>query len=389
MTNDKSELERILEGVEELEIENFDIDAEELEFELLPQAIYKAITKANTTTRKTEEIKKFNFVPLKDQYHGKIAELILGATKNEGGTRDYSLKIGGETVPPFYFFEGSPVNRPVIAHDIFDMAIGLPSNLKQFYEDVMDDPVEWAKKQVSEFNAEVITLHLVSTDPNLKNASPEDSAVIVEDVLRAVKVPLIISGSGNSEKDSDVLVKAAEAASGEKCILSAASPSMDYKKIAKSAIEHKHNVLSLVSMDPAGMKQMNKNLIREGLAADRIVMDPVTGALGYGIEYTISTMERIRLSALKGDKDLAMPILSGASNSWSAREAWLEDQNLGPREYRGPLWEAITATTALLSGADIFMMIHPGAIKTVKSLIDSVFNKSEEKNPDYEDWLKI
>lgn len=389
MTNDKSELERILEGVEELEIENFDIEAEELEFELLPQAIYKAITKANTTTRKTEEIKKFNFVPLKDQYHGKIAELILGATKNEGGTRDYSLKIGGETVPPFYFFEGSPVNRPVIAHDIFDMAIGLPSNLKQFYEDVMDDPVEWAKKQVSEFNAEVITLHLVSTDPNLKNASPEDSAVIVEDVLRAVKVPLIISGSGNSEKDSDVLVKAAEAASGEKCILSAASPSMDYKKIAKSAVEHNHNVLSLVSMDPAGMKQMNKNLIREGLAADRIVMDPVTGALGYGIEYTISTMERIRLSALKGDKDLAMPILSGASNSWSAREAWLEDQNLGPREYRGPLWEAITATTALLSGADIFMMIHPGAIKTVKSLMDSVFNKSDEKNPDYEDWLKI
>ncbi len=389
MTNDKSELERILEGVEELEIENFDIEAEELEFELLPQAIYKAITKANTTTRKTEEIKKFNFVPLKDQYHGKIAELILGATKNEGGTRDYSLKIGGETVPPFYFFEGSPVNRPVIAHDIFDMAIGLPSNLKQFYEDVMDDPVEWAKKQVSEFNAEVITLHLVSTDPNLKNTSPEDSAVIVEDVLRAVKVPLIISGSGNSEKDSDVLVKAAEAASGEKCILSAASPSMDYKKIAKSAIEHKHNVLSLVSMDPAGMKQMNKNLIREGLGADRIVMDPVTGALGYGIEYTISTMERIRLSALKGDKDLAMPILSGASNSWSAREAWLEDQNLGPREYRGPLWEAITATTALLSGADIFMMIHPGAIKTVKSLMDSVFNKSDEKNPDYEDWLRI
>ncbi len=388
--NEEKELERLLKGVEELEIENFDIEAEELELELLPRIIYRALTKAGAVSHvRGEEIKKFQFIPPKEQYPGKITEVIVGATKNEGGTRDYSLKIGGETAPPFYFFEGNPVNKPVIAHDIFDMAIGLPSNVKQFYEDVMNDPVEWAKKQVDEFKAEAITLHLISTDPNWKNTSPDDAAVVVEDVLRAVKVPLIISGSGNSEKDPEVLVKAAEAASGERCILSAVSPGMEYKKIVKAAIEHNHSILSLVSMDPSGMKQMNKNLIREGLSADRIVMDPVTGSLGYGIEYTISTMERIRLSALKGDKDLAMPILSGASNSWSAREAWLEDQSLGPREYRGPLWESVTATMALLSGADIFMMIHPGAIKTVKSLIDSVFNKSEEKNPDYEDWVRI
>jgi len=379
-------IEDLLKNAVELELENFSIESEEMELEILQQEITKAVeAKKFRIIEKPAQptVSKPMFALPKEQYHGRVCEVKLG-----GGSRK-AVKIGGETVPPLYFFEARPENKPVISHDVFDMPLKLPSSVRKFYEDVMESPAEWAKKQVKEFNAEAITLHLISTDPNWKNTSAKDAAKTVEDVLQAVKVPIIISGSGNPDKDPEVLEEAARVASGERCLLSSVSPIMDYKRVVKAAVEHNHAVLTLVSMDPAGMKQLNRNVMKEGLKPESIVMDPVTGSLGYGVEYSITTMERIRLTALKGDVDLAMPILSGASNAWSAREAWISEAQWGEREYRGPLWETITATMMLLSGADLFMMLHPAAIKTLKSFINAVFGESKDKTSEYEKWLFI
>ncbi len=374
-------LEDLLEGADELEIEDFVMDVDEIELEMFPQLVLGKARELKATSR----VERFSFKKPVDEYISEVMEVSIGPRSSS----KKKITIGGSNMPALCFFEGDMPNKPVVAHDLFDMALSLPSSVKQYFEGVLDDPAEWAKKQVNDFNAEIITLHLISTDPNWRDTSAKDAAKTVEDVLQAVDVPLIISGSGNLDKDPEILEKVAEVCEGENVLLSAVNPMMDYARVVKAAVKYDHLVLSLVSMDPAGMKQMNRNIMKEGLSRERIIMDPVTGALGYGIEYSISTMERIRWTALMGDKDLSMPILSGTSNSWSAREAWLEERNWGPKEFRGPLWEAVTGTMTLLSGADIFMMLHPGAMKALKNLINSLFNESGEKAPAYREWINM
>jgi acetyl-CoA decarbonylase/synthase complex subunit delta len=271
------------------------------------------------------------------------------------------------------------------------MAISLPGHVKEHFQDVMEDPVEWAKMRARKYNADAITLHMVSTDPKVRDTPIKDAVKVIEDVLQAVKVPLIIGGSGNPKKDPELLEKAAEACSGERVLLSSVDPDMDYKRVAKAAVEHGHAVLSLISMNPDEMRRFNKNLMKQGLKPEDIVMDLFTGGIGYGIEYSVSAMERSRLAGLAGDKYLALPIASATSNAWSAREAWMRNDAWGPRELRGPLWESTTAITALLSGADLFMMLHPRAIEETERFIKNLFEyKEKETNcQTYPDWINI
>lgn len=393
----KDKLEKLLEGVEEIEVEDFNLDAEEIEFNLLPQVILRqalqkiAATPDAVTSAPLKPTEKFTFKIPKKDYKNKILEVSWGATKKEGGTRANSITLGGQSKPPFYLFDETPPHKPIVAHDIFDIPFRLPASVKRNFGDAIKKPELWAKKQVEDFGAEAITLHLVSTDPLWSNRPVDKAMESVKAVLKAVDVPLIISGSGNYEKDVEVLSKAAEVCSGERVIISSVSPDMkDYAKVVKACKKHGQLLLSLVSMDVPGMKQMNKKIMKEGLSAQQILMDPNTASLGYGIEYSITTMERIRLNALSGDKDLAMPMLAGVSNAWSAREAWMKDDSIGPKELRGPLWEAHTATMALLSGAEVFMMLHPAAIKIVKSIIDTLFDKEERVDPSvYEKWVRM
>jgi len=97
-------------------------------------------------------------------------------------------------------------------------------------------------------------------------------------------------------------------------------------------------------------------------------------------------MERIKQAGLLGDEDLQMPILAPTSNAWGAREAWMKNEEWGPRKYRGPLWETITTLTVLLSGGDIFMTSHPANVRVIKNLIDDILNKST-KGQSVEDWI--
>lgn len=402
-------IEKVLKS-KRIEIENFELYAKELELvipliqnaliqrvlekEMKPTDTFKAPGKVEIFEKKKEthetQLEEFKFSVPAEKYKLKISEVTIGATRAEGGTRDYSLKIGGETAMPFYFFEGEFPNRPVISHDVFDMPIPLPKFIKEFFKDddkdVMNDPAEWARLRVKKYNAKAITLHLVSTDPTVKDTSIEDAMKTVENVLQAVKVPIIIGGSGNPQKDSKLLAKAAEVAHGEKVLLNSVDENMDYKTVAKAVVKYDQRVITLSSMNPDVMKRLNKNMMLEGVKPEQMVMDMVTGAVGYGIEYSISAMERVRLSGLKGDKFLNLPLACAGSNAWGARETYAKNDSWGPRELRGPLWEAMTTTIALLSGADLFMMLHPVAIKSLDNIINSLY---ETKPPSwkYEDWI--
>jgi len=397
MSKEKAfDLFKLFDEASELELEDVKIEAEELAIEFLPliiQTMVKAAPEAAVALKKAIELKMEKFEPPVMTYPGSIPEVQIGATKAEGGTRGKVIKIGGETCPPFYRFESPPKNRPVVALDVFDQPIvPLAGPVKSAYKDVLNDPAEWAKKAIEVYGADLVSLHLVSTDPTLKDTPVQEAAKAVERVLQAIDAPIIVGGSGNPQKDLQIFQYIGEMTAGERLVFASATVDMDLEAVAKIMSKTGHNVIALAFMDINQAKELSRKLTDAGLPKDHLIIDPTTGALGYGIEYSFSVMERIRLSGLMGDETLQAPISCAATNAWAAREAWMKVDEWGPREYRGPLWEATTAIIGMLAGADIFMMMHPIAAKIVKGLAEilskpKLDTKLEEIN--YSDWIKM
>ena len=340
-----------------------------------------------------EKLIEAKFEPYKVEYPGKIEEVTLGATKSEGGTRGYTVTVGGERSLPFYIFDAEQKHLPVVAIDVFDMRIGLAKAVRMHYDDVMDDPAEWAKKAVNKFGADLVTIHLISTDPLIKDTPVNEAVKVLEDVLQAVKCPIIVGGSGNKEKDPKVLAKAAEVCEGERVMLASATLD-DWETVAEAAKKYGHVVLAWTQMDINSQKTLNKYLLkRAGVPRDSIIQDTTTAALGYGLDYAYTTMERARIAGLKGDSDLAFPISSGTTNAWGAREAWMTespiegDSDWGPRELRGPIWEIVTGLTLALAGVDLFMMMHPGACATLKEISNTLGGRVKGGVADPGEWI--
>jgi acetyl-CoA decarbonylase/synthase complex subunit delta len=373
---DLDEDEIVLEGVE--------IEAEEMEFEVVRQAL--AEMKAPEVLGGALEIPRFE--PRLKEWPNQIQEVPMGATRADGGTRGKVVKLGGERYMPFSP-EGENPNSPVVTFDTFDSKIPLPSTISKHYKDVMGHPGEWAKRSVEKYGARMVTIHLTSTDPKGHNTSPREAARSVEEVLQAVDVPLVIGGSGNPGKDPEVLAAAAEAAEGERCLLASATLDTDWKRIADAAIKYNHNILAWTTIDINLQKELNRKLLGYGVDRDRIVMDPTTAALGYGIEYSISVIQRIRLAGLGGDKELDFPISNGVTNAWGAREAWMSSktpmekygEDWGSREYRGPLWEVFTGLSMLLAGSDLLMELHPRAVVVLKEMVDRMSGQRKGQGP--------
>ena len=365
---DLMDIERLinmLEDAEEIELDNVEIAANELEL-ILKSAARVPPLRVGYTDLTYEQ-------PLED-YPGEVSTVKFGNTKGEGGTRSHSVFVGGEKTMPFYRFEAENPYTPVVAFDVFDMPIGLAKPVKIHYKEVMQDPAAWAKLCVDKFGADMVTIHLISTDPLIEDTPVNEAVKTVEEVLQAVKVPIIIGGSGNPDKDPEVLEKAAEVAEGERVMLNSASLNLDYKKVAQAAMDYGHIVLSWTQLDINDQKTLNRHLFDMGVKKEDMLIDPTTAALGYGLEYSFSIMERMRLAALKGDKDLQCPIASGTTNAWGAREAWMkespvEGETWGDRMKRGPLWEAVSALTLGLAGCDMFMMMCPTSVHMFKEMI--------------------
>jgi acetyl-CoA decarbonylase/synthase complex subunit delta len=335
-----------------------------------------------------EKVKE-EFVPSLETYPSKIAEVKLGATKSEGGTRSRSLTIGGETTPAFYTFEGRMPHPPVVAVDVFDMKVPLARAVKMHVKDVMEDPAAWAKLAVDRFEADMLTLHLVSADPLIKDTSPKEAAKTVEEVAQAVDVPLIIGGCGDPIKDADVFEVVAEEFAGERFLINSITRDMDVERCAKFIKKNGHVALSFTPMDLNMARELNRRLY-DFLPRESIIMDLTTAALGYGLEYAFTNMERARIAGLTGDPELAHPMASGTTNAWAAREAWMEmGPQWEPRELRGPLWEVTTGLTLLLAGVDLFMMMHPAAVKTLKNTISQLLAKSPNANEEFAQWINM
>jgi len=324
-----------------------------------------------------------------------IQEVTIGATKADGGSRGHVVKLGGEKAMPFFPDAAMP-HAPKITMDVFDMPIGMAKAVKVHYEDVMNDPAEWAKKSVKQFGADLITVHLISTDPLLKDTPPQEAVKVVENVLQAVDVPICIGGSGNPEKDPILLKKAAEVCQGERVLIASANLNMDWEMIGKACVDNGHVCLAWTQLEINSQKELNRKLMKvAGVPRESIVMDPTTAALAYGLDFAYTNMERIRLGALKGDEELTFPMSSGTTNAWGVREAWMvrspnkQDSDWGDRMLRGPIWEILTGYTLAMAGVDIFMMMHPLAVAYVHEITQSLMGRIDAKTPDTANWLKM
>jgi len=312
---------------------------------------------------------------LKDRNPSRVGEVVLGATREEGGTRAYSLRVGGDPALPFHQFEGETVNRPAVALEVVDTVPEWPEELARCYRDVWQDPAQWAKKCVEEYRADLVYLRLEGADPEKGNRSPEECVATVKQVLAAVGAPLVVVGCGVAEKDNQVMEAIAEAAAGEKLLLGNAEPD-NYRTLVAACMVHGHSVIAKSPLDINICKQLNILVTDMNLQSNRIVIDPSIGGLGYGIEYAFSIMERLRLGALQGDRMLAMPVLcTVGQETWRHKEAAAPEAEYpewGAEAERGVMWEAMAAAALLQAGAHILLMRHPRAATLTKALIDEL-----------------
>lgn len=314
---------------------------------------------------------------LKEKYRSQVREVVLGATKEEGGTRSHTIKVGGETALPFLHFEGEIPNRPVVAMEIWDIVPEeWPASLKSYFEDVYNDPGAWAKKCVEQYGADLIAVRFKSADPDIKDASADECIATLKKVLEAVGVPLIVYGCGKAEKDNAIIGPLAEAAAGENLLLGVAEQD-NYKAVASAAMAHKHSIIAQSPIDINIAKQLNILIAEMSTPLlDRIIIDPTVAALGYGLEYSYSIMERARFGALQGDRMLAMPTIANVGHEvWSKKEANIsaeEQPGWGDQAERSLTWETTTASALLQAGMDILVMRHPEAVQLIKKQIDEL-----------------
>ena len=307
----------------------------------------------------------------KDKWPGSVKSITLGAT-GDGGTRTSVVTVGGEKALPFMHFEAEVPHTPVVAIEIKDRK---PEDwsplLAEVWGDAMNDPATWAKAAEAA-GADLLQLTLSLTTADGSPNTPENAVAAVKAVLGAVGLPLIVFGPGNAELDNALLVPVAEATKGERLVLGICEDK-NYRTIVATAMANGHLVSARTAMDVNLAKQLNILISDMGLPLDRVLMDPTTGALGYGIEYGFSVMERLRMAALQGDAMTQLPmIVCVGVETWKTKESKVGEgvpAAWGEWHARGINWETMTALTLLESGADIVVLRHPESVKRVKAAV--------------------
>ncbi len=302
---------------------------------------------------------------------GTIREVTLG-----GGTRKARI-IGGGKGLPLHTFEAAFPHRPLLALEVSDVAPARwPDTVSAPWQGVIDQPGAAARKAVEEYGADLVMLNLAGTHPDRGDRSPADAVESTKQVLDAVTVPVIVKGPGGGTKQNEVLVRVAEEFRGEGLVLHSAAQE-DYKSLAAVTVAYGHVLVAESPIDLNIAKQLDILLSDANVDLDRVLIDPMTGGLGYGLEYAYSVMERIRLAALAGDKMLSSPVICLiGEEAWKTKEVKADGTpaaTWGDRARRGVHWEIGTAMPLLEAGADLLVLRHPEALAELRTVIDSWF----------------
>jgi acetyl-CoA decarbonylase/synthase complex subunit delta len=288
-----------------------------------------------------------------EAYTGVVREVTIGKGKK-------SLKIGGENMLPFHFFDqGSNPNPAKFALEVLDMEPqDWPKHAVEPFKDVISDPVSWAKK-CQDFAVDAVSLFLISTDPAVKNAPADKAAALAKEIAAAIDVPLIVYGSGDEKKDAEVLPKVAEVCDGINLLIGPVLKE-NYEVVGRAILDHGHTAIAQSPLDINLLKELNVKLSKF-FPPERIVIDSLSSALGYGMEYSFSLIERVKqIGVITKDSMTMMPIIANLG-----AECWKTKQAKENKE-QGLLWEGITALSLLLAGANILVLRHPETLKLIK-----------------------
>jgi len=291
-----------------------------------------------------------------ESYSGVVREITIGKGEK-------ALKIGGENILPFHFFdEGSLPNPPIFALEVWDMEpTDWPEWLLEPFKDVVSDPIKWAKR-CENFGANAISFYLTSTDPATKGSPADEAAALTKNVAEAITIPLIVYGSGDDKKDAEVLPKVAEVCDGMNLLIGPVLKE-NYEVVGKAILAHGHLAIAQTPLDINLLKELNVKLCHF-FPAERIVIDPLSSALGYGMEYSFTLIERVKqIGIIVKDSMTQMPMIANLGG-----ECWKTKQAKESKE-QGLLWEGITALSLLLAGANILILRHPESLKLIKETI--------------------
>ena len=293
-----------------------------------------------------------------EAYTGVVREVTIGKGNK-------SLKIGGENILPLHFFDqGSNPNPVKFALEVLDMKPeDWPDHAVEPFKDVISNPVGWARKCQS-FGVDAVSLFLMSTDPAVRDAPADKAAGLVKEVAEAINVPLIVYGSGDEKKDVDVLSKVAEVCDGMNLLIGPVLKE-DYEAVGKAILDHGHTAIAQTPLDINLLKELNVKLSKI-LPPERIVIDPLSSALGYGMEYSFSLIERVKqIGIMTKDSMTMMPIIANLGGEcWKTKQA-------KENKKQGLLWEGMTAVSLLLAGANIIVLRHPETLKLIKEMIQA------------------
>jgi acetyl-CoA decarbonylase/synthase complex subunit delta len=316
----------------------------------------------------------------KDNWPGAVKTTTLGATAAQGGTRTRTVTVGGNKTLPYLHFEAPAAYRPVVALEIRDAR---PDDwsplLLETWKAVADDPGAWAQA-AEDLGVDLVQVSLSLNLPDGSPNSPQAAVAAVKKVLANTGLPVLVFGPGQADVDNELLVAVADATKGERLVLGICEDK-NYRTIVAAALANDHLVSARTPMDVNLAKQLNILIKDMGMPLDRILMDPTTGALGYGIEYGYSVMERLRLAALQGDNMTQLPmIVTPGFEAWKTKEAKVGEgvpDSWGDWEARAIHWETLTALTLLESGTDIVVLRHPESVKRIQSAIGALMTEPE------------
>lgn len=312
----------------------------------------------------------------KEKWSGKVREVTLGATAAQGGTRTRTVTVGGETTLPFLHFEGHIPHPPAIAVEVQARPpADWPPILLEAWGEAVQDVAAWAKA-AEDLGADLVALKFVA-HPDL---NAETARKTLRRVLEATGLPLLVYGPGQAELDNEVLVAVAEEGKGENLALGVCEEK-NYRTIVAAALAHGHVVMSRTPMDVNLAKQLIILISDMSMPLTRILMDPTTGALGYGMEYGYSVMERLRLAALQGDSMTQQPmIVTPGEEAWRTKEARAGEgvpAAWGDWAERAIHWEVLTASTLIHSGADVVVLRHPASVRRIRGMINALMGNGQ------------
>lgn len=248
----------------------------------------------------------------------------------------------------------------VLAQEIYSSKDGIiPEILKDKIKKPLEDALS-AKNNNADMLSYKINVEKIDNKEKFLNEQTES----ISQIIKETNLPVIISTLSTTENKLDIIMHLAQTIQSP--LIFAGIEESNYKEIIPNLIDTKHLIIARTPIDINLTKELNILIRDMGFSLDRLIIDPTAAALGYGLDYAYSIIERIKFAALNGDTTLNLPIISMcAEEVYRAKETKSNDfpENWGHLKDRALIWELTTASAFISAGANIVTLANPKSIE--------------------------